>query len=74
MIEAFKEDNPHLIINKSLEEEFIKTEVDELYERIFELKDKVYKYEDLIEEIVQQLIHTHITLEEMEKIGEIIYE
>ena len=72
MLEAFKEDNPHLIINKSLEEEFIQTEVDELYQRIFELKDMVYKYEDLIEEIVQQLIHTHITLEEMEKIGEII--
>jgi hypothetical protein len=74
MLEAFKEDNPHLIINKSLEEEFIQTEVDELYQRIFELKDMVYKYEDFIEKIVQQLIHTHITLGEMEKIVEIIYE
>ena len=72
MLEAFKEDNPHLIINKSLEEEFIQTETEELYERIFELKDKVYHCEDIIEEIVQRLIHTHITLEEMEMIGEIL--
>ncbi len=73
MIEAFKEDNPHLIINKSLEEEFNQTEIEELYERIFELKDKVYTEEDKKEVLVQELIHTHITLEEMEKIGEIIY-
>jgi len=71
MLEAFKEDNPHLIVNDSLKEQFLE---DELYQRIFELKDMVYKYDDLIEEIVQQLIHTHITLGEMEKIGEIIYE
>lgn len=68
-IEAFKEDNPHLIVNDSLKEQFLE---DELYQRIFELREMVYKCEDLIEEIVQQLIHTHITLEEMEKIGEIL--
>jgi hypothetical protein len=74
MLEAFKEDNPHLIINDSLREQFVEDETEELYNRIFELKDKIYNTEDLIEEMVQQLIHTHITLEEMEKIGEIIYE
>ena len=69
MIEAFKEDNPHLIVNDSLKEQFLE---DELYQRIYDLKDKVYHTEDLIEEIVQQLIHTHITIEEMEKIGELL--
>ena len=70
MIEAFKEDNPHLIVNDSLKEQFLE---DELYQRIYDLKDKVYHTEDLIEEIVQQLIHTHITIEEMEKIGELLW-
>lgn len=68
MLEAFKEDNPHLIINKSLEEEFNQTEIEELYNRIFELKDKLYREEDINDELVQQLLHTHITLGEVENI------
>lgn len=47
-------------------------EIEELYERIFFLKDKLYKCEDITEEIVQFLIHSHITLGEMEKLGEIL--
>lgn len=43
--------------------------IDELYERIYNLKDKLYKQEDVLEKIVQDLLHSHITLEEMERIG-----
>lgn len=46
--------------------------IDELYERIYNLKDKLYKQEDVLEKIVQELLHSHITLGEMERIGEII--
>lgn len=43
--------------------------IDELYERIYNLKDKLYKQEDVLEKIVQELLHSHITLGEMERIG-----
>ncbi len=43
--------------------------IDELYERIYNLKDKLYKQEDVLENIVQELLHSHITLGEMERIG-----
>lgn len=43
--------------------------IDELYERIYNLKDKLYKQEDALEKIVQDLLHSHITLGEMERIG-----
>lgn len=43
--------------------------IDELYERIYNLKDKLYKQEDVLEKIVQELLHSHITLEEMERIS-----
>lgn len=43
--------------------------IDELYERIYNLKDKLYKQEDALEKIVQELLHSHITLGEMERIG-----
>lgn len=46
--------------------------IDELYERIYNLKDKLYRQEDVLEKIVQELLHSHITLGEMERIGEII--
>lgn len=46
--------------------------IDELYERIYNLKDKLYKQEDVLEKIVQELLHSHITLGEMERIGELI--
>ena len=42
--------------------------IDELYERIYNLKDKLYKQEDVLEKIVQELLHSHITLGEMERI------
>lgn len=71
MLEAFKEDNPHLIINKSLEEEFIQTEVDELYQRIFELKDRLYKEEDVKDKLIQLLLHSNIPIGIVEKIGEL---
>lgn len=64
-IEAFKEDNPHLIVNDSLKEQFLE---DELYQRIFELKDKIYTLEDEYDELIQKMIHTNITLGEVEKI------
>ena len=66
MIEAFKEDNPHLIVNKSLEEEFNQTEIEELYNRIFELKDKLYREEDMNDELIQRLLHTYIPIEVIE--------
>lgn len=43
--------------------------IDELYERIYNLKDKLYKQEYALEKIVQELLHSHITLGEMERIG-----
>ena len=46
----------------------------ELYERIFQLRDIRYELEDKLERIREYLLHSHITLEEMEKIGEIINE
>ena len=71
MIEAFKEDNPHLIVNKSLEEEFNQTEIEELYERIFELKDRLYKEEDVKDKLIQLLLHSNIPIGIVEKIGEL---
>lgn len=43
--------------------------IDELYERIYNLKDELYKQEDVLEKIVQELLHSHITLGEIERIG-----
>ena len=43
--------------------------IDELYERIYNLKDELYRQEDIKEMIIQNLLHSHITLEEMERIG-----
>ena len=44
-------------------------EMEELYERIYDLKDKLYKLEDTQDKMIQDLLHSHITLGEMEKIG-----
>lgn len=52
--------------DKCLEQSLL---IDELYERIYNLKDKLYKQEDVLEKIVQELLHSHITLGEMERIG-----
>ena len=44
-------------------------EMEELYERIYDLKDKLYKLEDIQDKMIQDLLHSHITLGEMERIG-----
>ena len=49
-------------------------QVQELYDRCIELERKRYALEDKIETILDYLLHTHITLEEMKKIEEIINE
>lgn len=46
----------------------------ELFERCIELEHIRYELEDKIEDILDYLVHTHITLEEMERVGEIAYE
>lgn len=46
----------------------------ELYERIFQLRDKGYSLEDKLDKIIEELFYSHITLEEMYRIGEIINE
>lgn len=46
----------------------------ELYERIYQLRDIRYELEDRIEKIVEKLLHSHITLEEMDEIGEVVNE
>lgn len=43
--------------------------IEELYERIYDLKDKLYKLEDTQDKMIQDLLHSHITLEEMERIS-----
>lgn len=45
----------------------------ELYERIFNLEDRLYQSEDKMDEMVQKLCHTHISLGEMEMIGELVW-
>ena len=49
-------------------------EMEELYERIYDLKDKLYKLEDTQDKMIQDLLHSHITLGEMKKIGDILNE
>ena len=47
---------------------------DELYEYIWAIKKDKYELQDQIELILDYLLHSHITLEEMYKIGEIVNE
>lgn len=49
-------------------------QVEELYERCIELEHIRYKLEDKIQEILDYLLNTHITVEEMKKVGEIANE
>ena len=49
-------------------------QVNELYERCIELDLKRYELKDKIQAILDYLIHTHITIEEMEKVEEIANE
>ena len=46
-------------------------QVEELYERCMELGNIKWALEDKIQDILDYLVHTHITIEEMEKVEEI---
>ena len=46
---------------------------DELYERCIELERIRYGLQDTIENILDFLVKSHITFEEMEKVQEIAY-
>lgn len=49
-------------------------QVNELYERCIELEHIRYGLEDKIEAILDFLVHSNITLEEMEGVQKIAYE
>lgn len=48
------------------------TKEDELYERCIELERIRFALEDKIQDIQEYLVNTHITIEELEKLEEII--
>lgn len=52
-------------------EEKLFMDEEELYERIFTLKDSMYSLEDKLEEIRQFLLHSSLSIEDMEKVGAI---
>lgn len=52
-------------------EEKLFMDEEELYERIFTLKDSMYSLEDKLEEIRQFLLHSSLSIEDMEKVGKI---
>lgn len=47
-------------------------DLNELYERIFDLEDRLYQNEDKVAELVLKMCHTHITIGEMEELYEFI--
>ena len=49
-------------------------EIDELYERCLNLELERYSLEDKIDAIIETLLHSSISIEEMYKIGEIVNE
>ena len=49
-------------------------QIDELYERCIELERIRYGLEDRIENILDFLCHSNITMEEMERVQKIAYE
>ena len=49
-------------------------QVQELYDRCIELERIRYDLQDKIQEILDFLVHSHITVEEMKKVGEIVNE
>lgn len=49
-------------------------QVEELYERCIYLERLRYGLEDKIQAILDYLVHTNITLEEMEKVEELVNE
>lgn len=48
-------------------------QVEELYERCIELGRIRYNLQDTIEDILDFLVKSHITIEELEKVQEIAY-
>ena len=48
-------------------------QVEELFDRCIELEHIRYGLQDKIQEILDFLVHSHITLEEMKKVEEIVY-
>ena len=48
-------------------------QIDELFDRCIELEHVKYGYQDKIEKILDYLVKSHITVEEMEKVQEIAY-
>ena len=49
-------------------------QIEELYERCIYLERLRYGLEDRIENILDFLVHTNITMEEMERVQKIAYE
>lgn len=49
-------------------------QIKELYDRCIELEGIRYNLQDKIQEILDFLVHSHITIEEMEKVEEIANE
>lgn len=47
-------------------------QVEELYQRCIELEGIRYDLQDKIQEILDFLVHSHITVEEMKKVQEIL--
>lgn len=48
-------------------------QIEELFDRCIELEHVKYGYQDKIEKILDYLVKSHITVEEMEKVQEIAY-
>lgn len=48
-------------------------QIEELYERCIELDRVKYKLQDTIEDILDFLVKSHITLEEMDRVQEMAY-
>lgn len=48
-------------------------QVEELYQRCIELEGIRYDLQDKIQEILDFLVHSHITVEEMKKVEEIVW-
>ena len=49
-------------------------QVEELYEALINLRREKYSLEDKIQDILDFLVHSHITIEEMKKVEEIVNE
>lgn len=49
-------------------------QVEELFDRCIELEHIRYGLQDKIQDILDCLVHSHITLEEMKKVEEIVNE